>query len=148
MLFRSACADSGTIAVSDNKSNTWTAVSPQVNNASATISVRMFYCAHATGGAGHTFTVSGATNACNISMQEFSNVFSVLPFDVTASNTGATNANLNSSASSALAQSVELIVGGGGTDGSILTLALGTGYTNLTSSSVATWLIGGQESKL
>lgn len=50
--------------LTDSKSNTWVALTPQPMTASAR--ARLYYCANPTVGSGHTFTLTGTGTYCSI----------------------------------------------------------------------------------
>lgn len=60
----------GTATLSDNKGNTFTAGTQY----SSTAKGQLFYCANATVGTGHTFTITGASTASSIVAAAFSDV--------------------------------------------------------------------------
>lgn len=62
LLVIAVASSSGTITVSDNKSNTYTPLTSYVSSSQA---ARLYYCASPTVGVGHTFTVSGTTQVIN-----------------------------------------------------------------------------------
>ncbi len=57
------------VVVSDNKSNTWTALTAQASSNSV---ARLYYCINPTVGTGHTFTISGSAIYGTIMAQAYS----------------------------------------------------------------------------
>lgn len=70
--------DSSGFALSDSKSNTYTALTEKLAGAQ---SLRLFYCVNPTVGSGHTFTIAGTTVVAAIAVNGFSGN-AVSPFDV------------------------------------------------------------------
>lgn len=69
-----------TISLTDNKSNTYTAVGAAIRNATDGMTIRAYVCIGGTGGAGHVWTLSTsatANNYCAIMAIELSGVASV-----------------------------------------------------------------------
>lgn len=64
------------LTVTDSKSNTWTALTSR----GSTILAKQYYCAGATVGSGHTFTLSGIASYSGIAVAAFSGA-NASPFD-------------------------------------------------------------------
>lgn len=78
LLVMAVAYNTGSITVSDSKSNTWTALTAQSNGS---MYVRLYYAANPTVGAGHTFTVSGSGLAPGFVASAWSGVVTSSPFD-------------------------------------------------------------------
>ena len=65
-------AGSTFVSVSDSKGNTWVQIGSEIVSTYSSVAMRRYYAANATGGTGHTFTltVSGGTLISSIAMTE------------------------------------------------------------------------------
>lgn len=70
-----------TAAVTDSKSNTWTALTTYGPTNASFLAIELFYAANATVGSGHTFTCTSSGSQPTLAVAAFSNV-NTTPFDV------------------------------------------------------------------
>ena len=65
-------AGSTFVSVSDSKGNSWVQIGSEIVDTTSTVAMRRYYAANATGGTGHTFTltVSGSTRISSIAVTE------------------------------------------------------------------------------
>lgn len=75
-----ACDAGANPTVSDNKGNTWTALTSYVNGAN--IRIRPYYCIPSSVGSGHTFIATGSFVYASVLVEAFSGVKQTSPLDV------------------------------------------------------------------
>jgi len=136
LLYSSVYIGSGTVSVSDSKSNTWNGLT----NVADSRNSRLFYAYNATVGSGHTFTISasGASlfNGAFCIMSVSGSLSGSDPFDVQ-------NTNFNSDAGTLTTGSItpsqnsELIVSGFGSAANNSAPTIDTGFTIIDSSTGA-----------
>lgn len=116
--------NTGTISVSDSKSNTWTQIGSQFDG--TTYSAAMFYCSLTATGTGHTFSCAD-TGTANMAIvaQEFTAV-TTLDQSTSANGIGGTITSGNAATTTA---ANELVVGAAGTV-SVSTISVGSGFSN------------------
>lgn len=136
--------------VTDNKSNTYTKVPITGTNNVLTnaASTQMWYAPLTAGGAGHTVTVAwntAATARTTVVAQYFIGFNNTPTLDVQVSTTG-TSTSANPGTTPSTNHAPELVVIGAGHASTTSAFTLGSGYTNLTTVSVANAQIA-QESK-
>lgn len=111
-------------SVSDNKSNTWTALTSRSNGAGNTTG-RLYYCENPTVGSGHTFSTGQTYNA--VGMVAFSGA-DTSPFDQQNTNTNGTGTPLTTG-SVTPGVNGELLIAGLALGGTTLTPAIDSSYT-------------------
>lgn len=128
----SYCCDTFT-SITDNNSNVYVnAIADQADGSGGTI--RQDYKAVGTGGAGHTFTVTGASASffATLSVQEVSGA-AASPLDQTAADTDAISTSHSTPSTGTTAQADELLIGVGGTiSTTTYTTDTGAGWTEAT----------------
>lgn len=140
------CFDVGaaalTTAVTDNKGNLWVAA-PLFYTFSATnnLALDCWYTIITVPATAGTYTASLAFNdtaaSTNWVVQYFNGFVGVPTIDQAAKSINASSTTLTSGATGATTAATELVIGGGVHTGTVSAITLGTGYTNLTTSSVA-----------
>lgn len=98
----------GTHSVSDNKSNSYTAINTQTNPSPQPVTVAIFYKENGAGGSGHTFTATNAsgTNFLIIAVEVTGGAASILDTHPAANNDAASP--YTSTSTGTLSQAVEL----------------------------------------
>jgi hypothetical protein len=86
-----------TPVISDNKGNTYTALTAQAVSSNGTS--RIYYCVSPAVGSGHTFSNTGAANYCSLCVGAFSGAKVAVPFD---RQNGATNSSATTLATGAV----------------------------------------------
>lgn len=128
-----------TTSVVDSKGNTYHQVGSFALADSATIAIDAWYAVITTGGAAPTVTVnfnSAATNV-NVVVQYFNGFTGTPTLDKAKSQFNTSSTTVTSGASAATIVATELVVGLAGHAATVSAFSLGSGYTNLTQSSVA-----------
>lgn len=126
--------------VTDSKGNTWTHVpGMDIANAGGTLSLDAWYCVPVTGGTSFTVSVAfdDVNSNCNAVVQYFNGFTGVPTLDKVQHSSNTSSTTATSGATATLTQSVELVVGGAVHASTTSAYSLGSGFTNLTQSSVS-----------
>lgn len=126
----SYCCDTF-VSVTDSKLNSYSNAVPDQADGSGG-SVRQDYKAAGTGGASHTFTVTGGSASffASFSVFEVSGAASVSPLDQIAADTDTTDTNHSTPSTGTTSQANELLIGAGGTiSTTTYTTDVGAGWT-------------------
>lgn len=129
--------------VTDNKGNTWTKMPGQdTANSAGSLAQDVWYCVPTTGATAGTYIVSVAFTAASTNINyvvQYFNGFTGTPTldQKTNSPNNASSTTATSGTTSATTVAAELIIAGFVHASTVSAFTLGTGYTNLTQSSVA-----------
>lgn len=131
-----------TTGVTDNKSNVWHQVpSFYIFSATNNLAMDCWYTVVTVPATAGTYTASLAFNdtaaSTNWVVQYFNGFVGTPTIDQAAKQNNASSTTLNSGATGTLAASTELVIAGGVHTSTVSAISLGTGFTNLTTSSVA-----------
>lgn len=121
------------VSITDNKSNTYIEAIAEVACCSATNKGQQRYKANASGGASHTFTLTGASGSFygEISVAEISGAATASPLDKTMTGTE-TSTDHSSGSTATTSQANEILIGfGTSRDGATLTTDTGAGWTEI-----------------
>jgi hypothetical protein len=87
LLVAVVCSYSGSPTLSDSKGNTWTGLTVYNPSNDTSLKLQLYYCASATVGSGHTFTLSSSGKSPSICVAAFSGA-DAAPLDQQAGFTG------------------------------------------------------------
>jgi GH18 family chitinase len=127
-------------SVSDSLGNTYTRVpSFDINNTGATLNLDAFYSVVSHAGSSNVITLvfNSANENCVMVSQHFNGFVNTATLDKTQHSSNATSTTITSGATATLSTAVELVVGLGIHDSTVSAISLGSGYTNLTTVSIA-----------
>lgn len=127
-------------SVSDSLGNTYTHVpSFDINNTGGTLNLDAFYSVVSHAGASNVISLvfNSANENCVMVSQHFNGFTGTATLDKTQHSSNATSTTITSGTTATLTTATELVVGLGIHDSTVSAISLGTGYTNLTTVSIA-----------
>lgn len=127
-------------SVTDSKGNTYTRVpSFDIANGGGTLNLDAFYSRVTTAGSGNivTLTFNSGVENCVLVVQHFNGFTGTATLDVKNRSSNASSTTITSGATATTATAIELVVGLGIHDSTVSAISLGSGYTNLTTVSIA-----------
>jgi hypothetical protein len=110
--------------ITDNKSNTWTALTAQ---AGSVVRGTLYYCLNPTVGSGHTFTITSTGGYPSLSILAFSGVATTSAFDVQNGSTASSSTTVAPGSITPSAAN-ELVITGVGTQSAAVS-SVGSGFT-------------------